>query len=98
MAAAAVETASPASGKISVIKISLRRGAARLAAPTTVTSTIGAARQSVSHQRRRIPSSTRPAIPSSTRAIWSTRPSVVAMNSPTPLDHIRPTFRTVIPT
>ena len=75
---------SPASGKISVIRISLRRGAARLAAPTTVTRTIGAARQSVSHQRRRKPSRTRPAIPSSTSSTWRTRPKVVDMNAADP--------------
>ena len=43
-----------------------------------VTRTIGVARASSSHQRRRKPSRTKPAIPSATRRIWIARPSAAA--------------------
>ncbi len=52
-AAPALARAAAASGKISVIRISLRRGAASEAAPTAVTMTIGVAIATSSHHQRR---------------------------------------------
>ena len=74
----------------------MRRGAASEAAPTAVTSTIGVAIATSSHQRRRQASTPSPARPSSTISIWTTRPAVLLIASPTPALHIRQTLRTVI--
>ncbi len=78
MAATPRDSARAASGKTSVISTSLRRGAASEAAPTAVTSTIGVASATSSHQRRRSPSRTKPASPSATSRIWTARPSAAA--------------------
>ena len=89
--------ASAASGKTSVIRISLRRGAARVAAPTTVTSTIGVARAARLPPAAADPEQHEAGDPEQHQRDLDDPAGVVAMASPTPLDHIRPTLRTVIP-
>ena len=86
----------PASGKTSVISTSLRLEAARVAAPTRVTRTIGVAIATSSHHRPRTASSARPARPRATISTWIALPAVPLIASPTPPLHIRQTLRTVI--
>ena len=95
-AAPAQARVTPASGKTSVISTSLRREAARVAAPTRVTRTIGVAITTSSHQRRRAPSSDQAAEAEGDDQDLDTLPAVALIASPTPPLHIRQTLRTVI--
>src|SRR4029077_21118541 len=92
----ALARAAAASGKTSVISASLRLGAAREAAPTAVTTTIGVAIATSCHHIRRRASTAIPAMPSRTTRIWMTPPAVELIASPGPLLPIRPTLRAVI--
>src|SRR5687768_5090487 len=78
-----------ASGKTSVIRISLRRLLARVAAPIAVTTPIGTAITTASSRLPLTKRTARPARPSTTRRTWITLPGVDSIASPTPLLHIR---------